>query len=106
MGLLAMIVAAATLVASAPEDGPTDPRAAAAFERATRLYQAGDYVGAEEALAEAYAIEPQPELLYARAQMLRRQGDCERAIELYRAYLATSPTRPRTPKKRSRAVEP
>ncbi|MEM6990310.1 MAG: hypothetical protein AAF721_07430 [Myxococcota bacterium] len=78
-------------MAMAPADGTlANPDAQAAFDRATAAYQSGDYEAASEALAEAYALEPEPELLYARAQMARLQGDCATAIDLYRAYLATN----------------
>jgi hypothetical protein len=46
---------------------------------------------AAEAFAEAYAATKDPRILYAQAQAVRKAGDCRRAIELYAAFLETSP---------------
>ncbi|MEX1368578.1 MAG: hypothetical protein AB1Z98_35950 [Nannocystaceae bacterium] len=65
----------------------SDPRARALFEQAAERWQAGDYEQADAALAAAAAIEPIPALQYARGQLAREQGDCERALELYAEFL-------------------
>lgn len=64
-----------------------NPEARAHFEHAAELWQAGDYEGADAELAAAAAIEPTPALQYARGQLARELGDCERALELYREFL-------------------
>lgn len=65
---------------------------------ARRLYDAGmqsyatrDYVAAAQSFAQAYAIDPQREILFAQAQATRLGGDCPAAVPLYRRFLATDP---------------
>jgi tetratricopeptide (TPR) repeat protein len=70
------------LVASVAQDHLT---------RGLRLYDVQQY---DEAIAEfraGYAIEPNPQFLYALGQALRKKGDCAAAVESYRAYLRTAP---------------
>jgi tetratricopeptide (TPR) repeat protein len=54
-------------------------------------YAAGKYDEASSELERAYVLDPDPALLYARAQALRLGGRCGDAIALYREYLATNP---------------
>lgn len=77
-------------VAAAPA-GLTDPDAKAHFERAQRAFSEQDYEAAIPELKAAYALEPNPMLLYAWAQAERLAGSCARAVELYRRFLATGP---------------
>jgi tetratricopeptide (TPR) repeat protein len=55
-------------------------------------YAAGNYDEASRELERAYALDPDPPLLYARAQALRRGGRCSDAIALYREFIATNPS--------------
>ena len=67
--------------------GPAEDAAA----RAKAAYDRGDFKAAAAALAEAYDADPQPAYLYARAQAERYGGDCQAAIEHYRAFLDSKP---------------
>jgi len=81
------MIAAWLSAAHAQPDELASPEARAHFERAVKLWQAGDYAGADAELAAAAAIEPTPALQYARGQLARELGDCERALSLYREFL-------------------
>jgi tetratricopeptide (TPR) repeat protein len=54
-------------------------------------YEAGDYATASREFEVAYALEPDPVVLYAWAQALRLGKRCDEAVPLYRRYLATNP---------------
>ena len=71
------------LVVAAPES---------AAARAQRHFEAQEWAQAVEALIEAYAEDPDPAYLYARAQAERHRGECKVAIELYRRFLEHDPT--------------
>lgn len=64
----------------------------AAFDEASEAFEAKDYERAADALARAHALEPQPQLLYARAQAERLAGSCAKASPLYIEYLDTRPS--------------
>jgi tetratricopeptide (TPR) repeat protein len=66
----------------------------AAIERAEAHFLAEEYGAASEAFDEAYALEPDPRFLYARAQAERLDGDCAAAVELYQRFLDTDPPEP------------
>lgn len=87
------LVLALVLTAGAAHagDGALDPKAKAHLDRGLELYAQKDYAAAIAELEKGYAIDPKPELLYARAQAERLGGLCERAIEHYEAFLATKP---------------
>lgn len=68
-----------------------DAEALAHFEQATRYFNEQDYAAAIPELKAAYALEPNPMLLYAWAQAERLAGSCTRAVELYRRFIATDP---------------
>ncbi len=51
---------------------------------------AGEFEAARKVLDEAYAADPQPELLYSRAQVERIAGNCEEATRLYEQFAATA----------------
>jgi len=84
-------------------EGPTEPPPAdepiapaeptlTAAERAQRHFAAEEWDDAIEALMEAYATDPQPAYLYARAQAERMRGGCKPAIALYERFLQSGPT--------------
>jgi tetratricopeptide (TPR) repeat protein len=52
---------------------------------------AAKYTLAAEAFRKAYEIEPAPKHLFNQAQAERLAGDCDSAIEHYRAFLLTEP---------------
>lgn len=69
----------------------SDPEARAHFEQAQRHFDEQDYASAIPELKAAYALEPNPMLLYAWGQAERMAGSCARAVELYRRFLETNP---------------
>ncbi|HUJ62409.1 MAG TPA: hypothetical protein VLX92_28095 [Kofleriaceae bacterium] len=67
------------------------PAAQAHLDAALKAYAAKDWDGAIRELDAAYALDPEPALIYATAQAYRFAGRCSEAIEHYRSYLATRP---------------
>lgn len=86
--LLVLCVAAAPATA-APA---LSAEAQAHFDRGAARYEAGDYAGAAAELRAAYAIDPDPHVLFAWAQAARRGGDCATAAPLYRQLLDELPS--------------
>lgn len=72
--------------ATGPAAEPTDPAV-----RAGELFKRGEFEQAAAAFEEAYARTGDPALLFGRAQALRRAGNCGAAIEVFEAFIATSP---------------
>lgn len=77
---------------------PPDGAGASAPERARAAYQAGmvryaarDFAAAARLFAEAQAVDPRPETLFAQAQSTRLAGDCPAAVGLFQAFLAGNP---------------
>jgi tetratricopeptide (TPR) repeat protein len=93
MRLAAIIV---VLVASAAHADPAPDRmkreAREHFDRATTLYESGDFAGAIGELELGRHIEPHPHFQYALGQAYRKLGDCKHAVQYYRAFLATLPS--------------
>ena len=69
---------------------PVEPPVTA-VERAQQHFAAEEWDEAIEALVEAYATDPQPAYLYARAQAERMRGSCKPAIALYERFLQSGP---------------
>lgn len=88
---LAASIALACPTAVAAPAGIEDPEAQEHFERAQQLFGEEDYAAAIPELKAAYALEPNPMLLYAWAQAERLAGSCARAVELYRRFIDTNP---------------
>jgi tetratricopeptide (TPR) repeat protein len=65
--------------------------AAAHAERGLRAYEAQQWDEAAGAFDAAYALDPDPQYVYARANALRMAGRCADAIPSYREFLATGP---------------
>lgn len=61
------------------------------FAAAKDAFDRDAYAAAIPELKAAYAIEPNPMLLYSWAQAERLNGDCKRAIELYGRFIDTEP---------------
>lgn len=61
------------------------------IDKATDAHQAGDFETALVELQAAYALDPQPDLLYAMGQVHVKLGECEQAIDSYEQFLATNP---------------
>lgn len=89
---LALVGLAMPAAASAaPEQVLEDREARAHFARAQEHFESEDYEAAIPELKAAYALEPNPMLLYAWAQAERLAGSCTRAVGLYRRFLETEP---------------
>ena len=67
------------------------PEAQVHLDAALKAYEAKDYDVAFREFDQAYAVDPNPALLYATAQALRHASKCGPAIEMYRRYLDTRP---------------
>jgi tetratricopeptide (TPR) repeat protein len=61
------------------------------IEKATNAHQGGKYDVALTELQAAYALDPQPDLLYAIGQVHVKLGKCDDAIVSYEKFLATNP---------------
>src|SRR5690606_892382 len=60
--------------------------------RATELHEASRFREALDELKTAYALDPDPPLLYAMGQIHVNLGECEQAIAFYERYLASKPS--------------
>jgi tetratricopeptide (TPR) repeat protein len=87
--LLVVAFVALPLVALA---GPKDRDLAQQhITKATQAHQAGQYDVALAELQQAYALDPQPDLLYAIGQVYVKLGKCPEAVASYEKFLATNP---------------
>jgi tetratricopeptide (TPR) repeat protein len=69
-----------------------DPRAEKLFTESAELYREGRFAEAAQRLEDAYAISPEPVLLYNLARAYEGMGETERALSAYRRYLEADPT--------------
>lgn len=83
--LAVALVAAPAPVAAGRADAVAAYREAVA--RGQARFDDGDYAGARAEFQAAFEIHADPVLLFNIASTHRREGDLERAIELYRAFL-------------------
>ncbi len=74
--------------ATSAHAAPHGVDAKAQFDRGAGAYNNNDYAGASDAFAKSFALEPDPETLFAWAQAERKLGHCGKAIELYDKLLA------------------
>ena len=92
----ALAIAAAVLAAPLPGHARAPTRAeTAAAEAAARAqghFAEQEWDLAVEALVEAYALDPDPAYLYARAQAERMRGRCKIAIALYERFVESGPS--------------
>src|SRR5690606_36356983 len=91
-GIQAALVAIVVL-SSAPHAHADDVKAKAKAHvtRATELHRESKFREALVELKTAYALEPDPKLLYAMGQIHVRLGECEQAIAFYERFLASKP---------------
>jgi tetratricopeptide (TPR) repeat protein len=68
-------------------DAQEVPGAVDYLKEGLALFQAGDYAKAAEKFEKAHALDPGPAATFAWAQALRKNGECPRAIELYKRFL-------------------
>ena len=89
------LIALTSIALAVPGSVRADPRAEAAshVERARTLHADGQLAEAQIALKTAYALDPQPELLFAMGQIHVQLGECAQAITFYERFLATRPGR-------------
>jgi tetratricopeptide (TPR) repeat protein len=85
-----MTVALAFMLAVSLFVAPLRDGSTAAADGETAFVE-GRWDDAAQAFAEAYAHDPQPAYLYARAQAERKAGRCAVAIELYEQFLDGAP---------------
>ncbi len=76
----------------APAAGSNAAAADAKIASAKAHFAKAEMGAALADLAEAYHLDPRPDLLYAMAQIEIELGDCGGAIAHYKAYLATNPS--------------
>lgn len=69
-----------------------DPEAKEHFDTGITSYKAKEYAAAIRELRTAYALDPQPVILFAWAQAERLYGRCSRAEKLYKRFLKTRPS--------------
>jgi outer membrane biosynthesis protein TonB len=67
------------------------PEAQLHLDAALKAYEAKDYDAAFKEFDLAYAVDPNPALLYATAQALRHANKCTQAIATYKRFLETKP---------------
>lgn len=70
--------------------GETDPRAVELFRRSAELYREGRFAETAELLRKAYALQPEPILLFNLGRACEGMGDAPCAVDAYTRYLATS----------------
>ena len=90
--LLLVLLLVASSGTGHAEPTPMSDAARAYFERGEALYAAGDYARAIEELERGQRLEPHPDFLYVLGQTYRKQGDCQKAVAQYQAFLATQPS--------------
>jgi len=91
---LAVLIAVAALSRHAFADDPKQ-RAKDHIASATTLHQQRHWRKALDELNIAYTLDPEPELLYAIAQLHVALGECPQAITFYERYIASKPTEAR-----------
>jgi tetratricopeptide (TPR) repeat protein len=70
---------------------PNKTRATELFKKSAEAYLRGDFAQTIALLDEAYALDPQPVLVYNKARAHEGLGHLAEAIELYEKYLAEEP---------------
>jgi hypothetical protein len=88
------IVIAAWIVALHARAMADDSKAEAKqhVDRATQFHNDGKLAASLDELKTAYALDPQPQLLFAMGQIHVQLGECPQAIVYYERFLATKPS--------------
>jgi len=89
--LAAVLCMAAAPTASRAQDAATRARVAVLYQRSVGEYRSGHFREAADHLREAYALHPDPTLLYNLARAYEGLGDFQRAVDSYRSYLHAAP---------------
>lgn len=102
----ALVVAAAVSLAATPARAGDPPKVSAAprddaadramdlFEKARARYREGKFKDAADLLRQAYALHPEPVLLFNLGRALEDLGDLAGAADAYERYLASEPNAP------------
>jgi tetratricopeptide (TPR) repeat protein len=77
---------------ASPTANPNKTKAAELFKKSADAYLQGDFATAIKLLEEAYALDPQPVLVYNEARAHEGLGHLDEAISLYERYLTEEPT--------------
>ena len=80
----------AVLMFSAPAFGKDPDALAKLVKEGDHLYQAAKYKEAAETLKQAYAIEPNPKLLYNIARAYDQAGELRSAVDYYQRYVGST----------------
>jgi tetratricopeptide (TPR) repeat protein len=83
-----LIVLCAVATADAKPKAKAKAELEAHMDRAAKAHREGDFEVALEELQAAFAIDPQPKLLFAIAQVHVKLDNCETAIDYYEKFLA------------------
>ena len=86
-GAILAVVLAVLAVATPALAAPKGAAAKAAFTKGVAAYKKGAFDSASDALAKSFALEADPDTLFAWAQSERQRGKCDRAIELFEKLL-------------------
>lgn len=88
-----------TLVAPAAyaDTKPNPAKAAELFRSSAEAYRQGNFKGTVDLLKEAYALDPQPVMLYNLGRAYEGLGDINAAMDAYKRYLAADPKAPDRP---------
>src|SRR5262249_34023367 len=91
--LRALVIVVGVLAAARAGADPAADKARALelFKTSDAAYKAGEFEKAAELLEQAYALYPEPILLYNRARALDGMGATQKAIDAYEKYLASAP---------------
>lgn len=85
---LSLLSASVFLVPGTASAEPTDPQAKAHFQRGVAAFDAGRYDEAIRELEAGYEIQEDPLFLYSLAQAEKNNGNCKRAVKLFKQFNA------------------
>ena len=90
---MSLRILAVAIAVAIPVLAHADPKADAKqhIKRAASLHSAGKFNDALKELTLAYALDPDPELLFAIGQVHMKLGNCTDAVTFYQRYLASNP---------------
>jgi len=93
MRQLVIAISMIVVVGGSPPASADNPKLEARrhVERATALHKDSQFAEALAELQTAYALDPQPQLLFAMGQLHVRLGQCTQAITFYERFLASRP---------------
>lgn len=89
--VVAQSTAPSTAPAAAPSTAPSEDEAHRVFLRAAAAYGNGEFEVAADLFEQAYALRPEPQLLYSLGSARERAGRVVGAIEAYEAFLREVP---------------